>query len=173
MKKKQILGSILVLCLAVLAPMKANAQTKVVRTGTRVEMEALETVYARKVNVGNNVRFKVIADVKQDGDVVIPVGSIGNGIVTEAKKSSLVGTKGRLSIKIRSVSLEDGTEIPMTGEIRISGDNRTPLAICIGVITGGWGLLIPGSKAVMPVRHYVDATVSVYTEVPISSRDGQ
>lgn len=168
MNRKQILGNMLMLYLAVLAPMKANAQTATLKSGTRVELESIETVYARKVDVGDRIRFKVTSDVRRGDDVLIPRGSIADGIVTEAKKSSIAGTKGRLSINVRSLTLEDGTNVPLLGEVRISGKNRTPASVISAIFVWPCIFFVTGTKAVMPTGYNVDATVLSNTEVPVS-----
>ena len=47
------------------------------------------------VRVGH---FRVVRDVMVEDVCVIPTGTLMKGKVTEAKKSSLAGTKGRLGI---------------------------------------------------------------------------
>ena len=146
--------------------MFAQAEKTVVKAGTVVELQAVKTVYARDVEVGDNVKFKVVADVKSGDGVLIPVGTMADGIVTEAKKSSLAGTKGRLSIDLKSLTLADGTKIAIDGTVRVVGKNRTPLAVITGIFI--WPcIFIPGTKAVLTEGHNATATVVANTEVVI------
>ena len=146
--------------------MFAQAEKTVVKAGTVVELQAVKTVYARDVEVGDNVKFKVVADVKSGDGVLIPVGTMADGIVTEAKKSSLAGTKGRLSIDLKSLTLADGTKIALDGTVRVVGKNRTPLAVITGIFI--WPcIFIPGTKAVCTEGHNATATVVANTEVVI------
>lgn len=146
--------------------MFAQAEKTVVKAGTVVELQAVKTVYARDVEVGDNVKFKVVADVKSGDGVLIPVGTMADGIVTEAKKSSLAGTKGRLSIDLKSLTLADGTKIALDGTVRVVGKNRTPLAVITGIFI--WPcIFIPGTKAVLTEGHNATATVVANTEVVI------
>lgn len=91
---------------------------------------------------------------------VIPSGTLVKGKVTEAKKSSLAGTKGRLSININSLNLTTGEPIYFSNtDVRIKGKNRTPLAVVTGLFI--WPcIFIPGTKAVMPAGYEVQATVA-------------
>ena len=96
--------------------------------------------------MGDDVKFTVLSDVKRGGVVLIPAGTIANGVVSEAKKSSLAGTKGRLSVDFRSLTLADGTNVPLF------------VWPCI---------FIPGTKAVLPEGYNATATVIANTEVPV------
>ena len=146
--------------------MFAQAEKTVVKAGTVVELQAVKTVYARDVEVGDNVKFKVVADVKSGDGVLIPVGTMADGIVTEAKKSSLAGTKGRLSIDFKSLTLADGTKIALDGTVRVVGKNRTPLAVITGIFI--WPcIFIPGTKAVLTEGHNATATVVANTEITV------
>lgn len=150
-------------------PFTTDAQTKtvVLKTGTQVELKSVKTVMAREVEIGDNVKFEVVSDVKRSGDLLIPAGTMADGVVTEAKKSSLAGTKGKLRIDIKSLTLSDGTKVPLTGTVRLSGKNRTPLAVITGVFI--WPcIFIPGTKAVLTEGYNATATVLSNTEVTVS-----
>lgn len=111
--------------------------------------------------------FRVAADVKVDGNVVLSQGDIAKGKVVVAKKSSLAGTKGKLEIDITDIVLSSGDRVFLNGgRARVFGKNRTPLAVVAGLFA--WPcLFIPGTKAVMPAGYEVQAYVSSNTEVPI------
>lgn len=143
----------------------AQTTTSIVKAGTVVYLQAIQTVKARDVEVGDDVKFRVANNVMSKGEVVIPAGVIATGIVSEAKKSSLAGTKGKLSIDIKSLLLDDGTIVPLTGNVRVTGKNRTPLAVITGIFL--WPcIFIPGTKAVLTEGHDARATVIANTEVP-------
>ena len=55
-----------------------------------------------------------------DGKCVIPRGYLVKGKVTEARKSSLAGTKGKLAINISSMNLPSGDPVFFTNtDVRI------------------------------------------------------
>ena len=167
MMKKHFLKFVLFFGL-MLSPMCVSAQTgkAVVKAGTVVELQAVKTVYARDVEIGDNVKFNVVAGVKSDGKVLIPAGTVADGIVAEAKKSSLAGTKGRLSIDLKSLTLADGTKVALDGTVRVVGKNRTPLAVITGLFI--WPcIFIPGTKAVLTEGHNATATVVANTEITV------
>ena len=167
MMKKHFLKFVLFFGL-MLSPMCVSAQTgkAVVKAGTVVELQAVKTVYAKDVEIGDKVKFNVVADVKSDGKVLIPTGTVADGIVAEAKKSSLAGTKGRLSIDLKSLTLADGTKVALDGTVRVVGKNRTPLAVITGLFI--WPcIFIPGTKAVLTEGHPVQAMVVANTEITV------
>lgn len=152
-----------------LIPFCANGQTKViVKSGTVIPFQAVNNVKAADVNEGSLVDFRVSSDVKIDGVVVIPQGTISKGRVTEAKKSTVAGTKGRLTIELTDVALPNGEKIYFSSTfVRIYGKNRTPLAVVTGLFI--WPcIFIPGTRAEMPSGYEVQAYVSANTEVTVN-----
>lgn len=70
-----------------------------VKAGTIVPLQIVNPTKAADVQKGKKVAFRVSRDINIDGVTAIPYGTLVNGSVYEAKKSSWWGTKGRLGIK--------------------------------------------------------------------------
>lgn len=136
-----------------------------IKAGTIVPLQAVNTVKAADVEEGQTVDFRVSQDVMVNGVCAIQRGTLVKGKVTEAKKSSIAGTKGRLGINVNSLILPSGDPLFFTNtDVHISGKNRTPLAVITGIFI--WPcIFIPGSKAVMPAGYEVQATVASNTTV--------
>lgn len=131
------------------------------KAGTIVPLQAVNSVKAADVSEGQSVDFRVTQDVLVEGAVAIPRGTLAKGKVVECRKSSVAGTKGRLTISISGLTLDNGESIYFSNtDVRIYGRNRTPIAIVAALFTFGWGILWPGSKAVMPANYEVQATVA-------------
>ena len=165
--KKVFVSMSLLLCLAQM-PFALSAQDKSVtlKAGTKIELKAVNTVMARDAEVGASVKFQVVSDVKQNGKVLIPAGLMAEAVVTEAKKSSLAGTKGKLYMEMKSLTLGDGTKVSLTGSVRVNGKNRTPLAVATGIFL--WPcLFIPGTGAMLHEGYDATATVLSNTEVTV------
>lgn len=151
------------LMLAVLIYSTVNyAQEKkevTIKAGTIVPLEAINNVRASKVHEGQTIDFKVSRDVVIDRIVTIPAGTIAKGTVYEAKRSAWFGTKGRLGIKVRYLTLPSGDTVNFaSSEVYITGKNRTPLSVVIFCFTC---LPLPcGSKAEMKIGYEFDATVA-------------
>jgi len=127
-------------------------------------LESIRNVRASKVHEGQTIDFKVSRDVVVDRVVAIPAGTIAKGTVYEAKRSAWFGTKGRLGIKIRYLTLPSGDTVNFaSSEVYITGKNRTPLSVVIFCFTC---LPLPcGSKAEMKIGYEFDATVANNTTV--------
>ena len=134
-------------------------KTYVLKAGTRVPLSAPHAIYARDVNVGQIIKFKVNQDISADGHVVLPSGTIANGKVYIAKKSSWFGTKGKLGILIEEVVLPNGGIIPINnGDVYVTGSNRTTLSVLLFLLA--WPCcFITGSKAVLPQGYELVTTV--------------
>ena len=161
MKRFLISMLMLIMAIAVIAQKQVT-----IKGGTIVPLESTAKIKAADVNVGQTVDFRVSKDVLVDGIVAIPCGTIAKGTVYEAKRSTAFGTKGRLGIKVRYLTLPSGENISFaSSDIYIQGQNRTALSVVVFFFT-----LLPfpcGSKAVMPLGNEFDATVANNTTVTI------
>ena len=161
MKRFAISTLMFIMAIAVIAQKQVT-----IKGGTSVPLESTAKIKAADVNVGQTVDFRVSRDVLVDGIVAIPCGTIAKGTVYEAKRSTAFGTKGRLGIKVRYLTLPSGENISFaSSDIYIQGQNRTALSVVVFFFT-----LLPfpcGSKAVMPLGYEFDATVANNTTVTI------
>ena len=161
MKRFLISMLMFIMAIAVIAQKQVT-----IKGGTIVPLESTAKIKAADVNVGQTVDFRVSRDVLVDGIVAIPCGTIAKGTVYEAKRSTAFGTKGRLGIKVRYLTLPSGDNISFaSSDIYIQGQNRTALSVVVFFFT-----LLPfpcGSKAVMPLGYEFDATVANNTTVTI------
>ena len=158
---------VLFLLILVLYSAISNAQEKkevTIKSGTIVPLESMNNIRASKVHEGQTIDFKVSRDVIVDRVVAIPAGTIAKGTVYEAKRSAWFGTKGRLGIKIRYLTLPSGDTVNFaSSEVYITGKNRTPLSVVIFCFTC---LPLPcGSKAEMKIGYEFDATVANNTTI--------
>ncbi len=156
------------LLLAVLS-FTAFAQDKkqvTIKAGTIVPLEAVEEIRGATANEGQTVDFRVRTDIKVNGIVAIPAGTIAKGTVYEAKRSTAFGTRGRLGIKLNRLTTESGDIVLFTdSKVYIKGANRTPLSVIIFLCTC---LPFPcGGKAVMPIGYELEAVVASNTDITL------
>ena len=83
MKKIFICFALCLMSIAVFAQKEV-----MVKAGTLVPLQIVNPTKAADVAVGEKVAFKVSRDINVDGVTAIPFGTIVNGKVYEAKKSS-------------------------------------------------------------------------------------
>ena len=148
----------------------AFAQKEVtVKAGTMVPLQITNATKAADVSVGQKVAFRVSRDINVDGVTAIPYGTIANGTVYEAKKSSWWGTKGRLVIKITEMFGPNGEMIPLAnGDVYVTGKNRTTLSVLLFCFVTIPACFICGSKAEIPNGYEVQANVAANTLVKVN-----
>ena len=157
---------ILALCLMSVATFAQKEVT--VKAGTLVPLQIVNPTKAADVNVGQKVAFRVSRDINVDGVTAIPYGTIVNGSVYEAKKSSWWGTKGRLGIKVSELITPNGEMIPLTnGDVYVTGKNRTTLSVLLFCFVTVPACFICGSKAEIPACYEFQANVAANTLVKV------
>lgn len=140
-----------------------------VKAGTMVPLQITNATKAADVSVGQKVAFRVSRDINVDGVTAIPYGTIANGTVYEAKKSSWWGTKGRLGIKITEMFGPNGEMIPLAnGDVYVTGKNRTTLSVLLFCFVTIPACFICGSKAEIPNGYEVQANVAANTLVKVN-----
>ncbi len=158
----------LLLCLTIITLCNyAVAQKQVtIKGGTVVPVEAIKEVKATSVHVGQIVDLQVSRDVIVDGIVAIKAGTIVKSTVYEAKRSTAFGTKGRLGLRIKYLTLPSGDTVTFSSsDIYIQGKNRTAISVIVFCFTY---LPFPcGSKAVLKPGIEYEAMVSANTTVTI------
>ena len=111
------------------------------------------------------VDFRVLNDVRVNGEVVIRAGSIAQGQITKAEKSGLLGSAGELEINVKSVKAVDGTTIYMTSSsLADEGSNKLALSIVLTVLCL-FGFLIKGGKAEIPSGTQIQSMVASDVEI--------
>lgn len=161
---KKLFLTFAILCSAICATAQ---QSLIIKAGTVVSMQARNSVKAADVEEGQTVDFTVTNDIKVNGTVVIERGTLVKGVVSEARRSTVAGTKGKLTINISKLILPNGEPLFFSDTaVRISGKNRTPLAVVAALFV--WPcIFIPGTRAEMPAGYEVLATVASNTEIQI------
>lgn len=160
MKRLILLFAATIMSLSMLAQ-----KQKTIKAGTIIPLAAINQVKAADVQEGQTVDFRVTRDIMIDGVCAIRQGTLVKGKVSESRKSTVGGTKGKLIIDINSLTLDNGDPLYFTNtQVRVYGHNRTPVAVVVGIFTVV-GFLIPGSKAVLPEGYEVQATVAANTIV--------
>ena len=158
----------LIAALAMFSVGSMIAQQKVtIKAGTIVPIHSVNSVNAADVDEGQTVDFVVTNDVKVGDVIAIAKGTLVKGLVNEASKSSLAGTKGKLKISVTNLVLPSGDQIYFSNSnISISGKNRTPLAVVTSLFF--WPcIFIPGTKAQMPAGYEFQAAIASTVEVSI------
>jgi hypothetical protein len=105
--------------------------SKILPEATPVRMRMSRTVSSADAQVGENVDFETLDDVKAGGYVVIPSGSVAIATITDAVSKKRMARGGRLSMNIDYVRLPTGGKLPLRGVQEVKGGGHT------GAMTGG------------------------------------
>lgn len=136
------------------------------KAGTLVPLQSVNKVAAADVDEGASVNFRVSRDINVEGITAIPYGTMVKGKITEAKRSSWWGTKGRLRVQITEIAMPNGEIVPITnGNIAIYGKNRTALSVVLFCFVTIPACCICGSKAEMPEGYEIQANIAANTTV--------
>jgi hypothetical protein len=114
-------------------------------TDVIVTPDALLT--SKKMKSGNKFNLSTAADVVQDGYVVIPRGTVGEGTVTYQKKAGSFGKSGKMEVQFNSLTF-NGQRVGLTGRHRQEGKGNGGAAVGAVVAFGlVGGVLVKGHAA--------------------------
>ncbi len=143
----------------------------ILRQGTPVRMRIMQTISSADAQVGNNVNFQTLDDVRQGGVIVIPKGSTAIATITVAEAKKRAARGGKLGMNIDYVRLPQGDQLPLRGVQNLKGGGHT------GAMTGAmvataivfWPaapffLFMHGKEVVIPEGH----EVTVFTNTDYS-----
>lgn len=162
----------------VIAPVSKpiDGRVWVLHEGTPVRLRIMRTVSSADAQQGNNVDFKTLDDIVQNGAVLIPKGSTAIATITAAESKKRMGRGGKLGMNIDYVRLPNGDELPLRGVQNLKGGGHT------GAMTGAivataivfWPaapffLFMHGKDIVIPEGHEV--TVYTNTDYKFTSAD--
>lgn len=136
--------------------------------GTSVPLETTQMISSESLQVGQMVDLRVTSDVKVEGKIVIPAGSIAKGLVNRADKPKAIGKQGSIEIQIKSVKAVDGQDIPLSGGTLFKeGEDKQTLAIVLGLLLCLLCLLIKGKDAVIPIGTSLTSNVASNSEIEV------
>lgn len=143
----------------------ALGQKPVIKAGTLISVKNEKEIRAKNVNVGDIIAFDITEDVKVGDSLVISKGTKAFAKVLVAKKSGIAGTKGKLKIEWVYCTSNNGTKIPLEGEIDFARKNHTAGAIAAGVIVAFPLIFLTGQHAYIPEGYTNVVSVKVDTEL--------
>lgn len=149
--------------------LKTNDQEVILRAGSGVSLETIEKLYSDRLLAGQLIDFRVTSDVlSENGEVVIPAGSLAKGQVMRVERAKGVGKAGFLEVQIKSVNAVDGTKVSLTGgDIYAEGEDKQTLAIVLGIFICILFLTIKGENAFVPSGYAVTGAVATNTRIQI------
>jgi hypothetical protein len=132
--------------------------------GTPVRLRLQRTVSSADAQVDERVDFDVLEEVKVNGIVVIPKGSLALGTVTAAQPKRRMARGGKLDINIDSVRLANGDKAALRAVKNLSGGGHTGAMAGAMVATSLVPVLWPAAPFFL-LMHGKDVTIPKGTEI--------
>ena len=120
---------------------------KVIPDGTEFTVVTTEEITSKTAAEGDPLTFKVVEDVKIDGQVVIAKDSLVKGVVATAKKAGMMGRGGSLGIRVESATTVDSQKLKLRSSKGKEGDDKTGTTVALVVLFGPLGFLKKGKNA--------------------------
>jgi hypothetical protein len=136
-----------VLPAVVVAHVNQDTKEVILPDGTEFEVETTEDISSKTAAADDPLSFKVVDDVKVNGQTVIAAGTLVKGVVSNAKKSGMMGKGGQLGIRIESTTTVDGQKIKLRSSKGKEGGDKTGTTVALVVLFGPLGFLKHGKNA--------------------------
>ena len=104
----------------------ASAQDASGATGVTIPVKLTQRLSSDSVKEGDRFTF-VTTQAARVGDVSVPAGTTGHGVVSQARKATL-DRGGELSLQLQSIDLPGGTSIPVTAPRGPQAEKRNVVA---------------------------------------------
>ncbi|MUG95209.1 hypothetical protein F7734_23755 [Scytonema sp. UIC 10036] len=132
--------------------------------GTPVKVKFKQTISSKTAKENDPVEFEVSENVLVGNVVVIAKGALAKGIVTRARRSGMLGRKGKLNIALKEVTLVSGERISIRAEQK-SGGGTSGGVIATAVLLSPVALLFKGKnrtyEAGTEVQAFVDGNFAL------------
>lgn len=125
----------------------ASSATLLSGTALTVSLDAELSTATNKV--GDRFPVTVVADVVEQGIVVIPKGTAGYGEVTFATRKGGFGKQGILGISLRYLDL-NGRQVMLDGRYREEGRGNDGAAAATMFAVGIFAIVVKGKTATIP-----------------------
>ena len=123
------------------------ANVKILPDGTEFTVVTTDEINSKTASEGDPLTFKVLEDVKIDGQVVIARDTLVKGVVANAKKAGMMGKGGSLGIRVESTTTVDSQRLKLRSSKGKEGDDKTGTTVALVVLFGPLGFLKHGKNA--------------------------
>lgn len=144
-----------------------SIQAETLYSGTVVPVRLMNNVNADMDMTGETVFFDVTENIVVNDKVLIPKGHIIRGYIDEAIGRKSLGKGGKLTLKPRSMTMENGLVVRFEETpLSLEGRKRTGATVAHVVMWGPLGLFAKGRAAFMFRGTEFDLVVDKDYEVP-------
>lgn len=128
------------------------------------------TTKGKALKAGYKFKLSTVLDVMQDGYVMVPKGTVGEGTITWMTNKGSFGKSGKMEVSFDWLDLA-GRRVPLTGNFRQEGEGNTGATVGAAVAVGVFSAFVTGRSATIANGQQLRArTVEPLTfEVPETS----
>jgi hypothetical protein len=95
--------------------------------GTPIELRLVDSISSNHAHSGDHLNFIVVKDVNLAGYTLVPAGTMARGTVTQVKGKRFLGVGAKISLRLDSVGLANGSTLQLRGGKVVKGGSRTKL----------------------------------------------
>lgn len=132
--------------------------------GTPVQVKFRQTISSKTARENDPIDFEVAEDVFVGNTLVIAKRAIAKGIVVRARRSRMLGRRGKLDIALREVTLVSGERVPVRADQKGGGGTSGGI-IALAAIINPLALLFKGKnityEAGTAVQAFVDGNFAL------------
>lgn len=125
----------------------AQSREVTIPDGTEFTVVTTEEITSKTATEGDPLTFKVLDDVKIDGQTVIAKDTLVKGVISSAKKAGMMGKGGSLGIRVESTNTVDNQRIKLRSSKGREGEDKTGTTVALVVLFGPLGFLKHGKNA--------------------------
>ena len=126
----------------------AQSSGHLLPSNSTISLQFDETLVSGVCVPGSTFRMLVTDDVRVDGDVVIPAGTVAFGEVIDSKKSGMLGKAGVLVLSARRIHLGE-RDIRLHSALGAAGDSMIAAAFFVPFIRGTNATVNEGTRVVV------------------------
>lgn len=132
----------------------------VLPSGTPVQLEILDLLNSAARKRGDTFGLRVIDDVRIDGTVVIPAGTLGRGEIVHAAAARGGGAPGELLVAARTLDL-NGQTVRLRGlRLGATGIDNSGKALGLSLAVGAFAMFVRGHEIEIPASTRVEAKIA-------------
>ncbi|HEX4694172.1 hypothetical protein [Sphingomonas sp.] len=121
----------------------------VLPSNTEVVVKMTSELSTKKVREGDRFTAATASDVMLGNMIVIPRGTLVNGMVTYRTGKGAFGKSAKMEYALTSLDL-NGQSVPLEGHFRQEGNGNTGATVAAAVAVGVFSAFVTGRSAVVP-----------------------
>jgi hypothetical protein len=139
---------------------------------TTIELALLNTIDSKTAHTGDILNFKTLDNVKINGVIVIPEGTIANGKITKAVSAGSFSKGGKLEFSVTSIKTLNDIDIPLSCNASYIGTKQIQSSSGIDAVGSAVQNLFSGGNNVQcPIGMSIESIVTTDTDLNVSISD--